>query len=267
MDTEKKVKQNTTRPLLQLTSLTKQFGGLVAVNDVHFSVEKGQIVGLIGPNGAGKSTIINLISGFLKPTSGEIIFDGSNITALKPHDVTKLGIGRTFQIIPFFSEFTTLENIVASFYLASDTGFWGPVFNTRSYRRKEKDILDQAEQLLNLVGLDVVRDEPAKNLTHGYQRVLDLASALAVKPKLLLLDEPLGGMDAEEIALAIDIINKISSQGTTILVIEHNVAVMMSICDRIVVINYGSKIAEGLPEEVKENKEVIRAYFGGEYAA
>ncbi|MBI5586677.1 MAG: ABC transporter ATP-binding protein [Deltaproteobacteria bacterium] len=253
--------------LLKTTGLTKIFGGLVAVHDVDLTVDAGQIVGLIGPNGAGKSTIINLISGFLRPTRGQIDFDGRNITALKPHQVARLGIGRTFQIIPFFGQFTALENIVASFYLSADTGLWGPIFNTRAYRRREKDIWRQAEEHLQLVGLGGVRDELAKNLPHGYQRVLDLANALAVKPKLLLLDEPLGGMDSEEISLALKVINKIRSQGTTILLIEHNVAIVMSLCDRIVVVNYGRKIAEGPPGEVRKNKEVIRAYFGGDHAA
>ncbi len=253
--------------LLKIQGLTKIFGGLVAVHRVDMAIDEGQIVGLIGPNGAGKSTMINLISGFLRPSSGSIFFDGKDITGKKPHLVARMGIGRTFQITPFFGEFTTLKNIVASFYLSADTSLWGSILNTRSYRRKEENILNQAEENLQLVGLGGVRDELAKNLSHGYQKVLDLAAALAVKPKLLLLDEPIGGMDPDEISLALKVINKIRAQGTTILLVEHNVAVVMSLCDRIIVVNYGEKIAEGSPEEVRGNKEVIRAYFGGEYAA
>ncbi len=253
--------------LLETAGLTKIFGGLIALHDINMSIEEGEIVGLIGPNGAGKSTIINLISGFLRPHSGRILFEGKDITGLKPHLMARLGIGRTFQITPFFGEFTTLQNIVASFYLSADNSLFGSIFNTLSYRQKEKAILNQAEKNLELVGLGPVRDELAKNLPHGFQKVLDLATALSVKPKILLLDEPIGGMDPDEIALALQVIDRIRAQGTTILLVEHNVGIVMSLCDRIMVVNYGLKIAEGPPDEVRANNEVIRAYFGEEYAA
>ena len=253
--------------LLKTIGLTKHFGGLAAVSTVDLSVDEGQIVGLIGPNGAGKTTLINLISGFLRPTSGSITFDGKDVTGKKPHLVARMGIGRTFQITPFFGEFTTLKNIVAAFYLSADTSLWRSILNTSTYRKREEYILKQAEESLLLVGLGNVRNELAKNLPHGYQRVLDLATALAVKPKLLLLDEPLGGMSPGEINLALNAIDKVRAGGTTILLVEHNMAVVMKLCDRIIVINYGVKIAEGSPEEVKHNEDVIRAYFGGEYAA
>ena len=253
--------------LLETIGLTRYFGGLAAVSDVDMSVDEGEIVGLIGPNGAGKTTFINLVNGFMKPTRGTIAFDGKDITGKKPHVLARMGIGRTFQITPFFSEFTTFENIVASFYLSADASLWGSIFATRKYRRREDDILKQAEGNLHLVGLEGAKDELARNLPHGHQRVLDLAAALAVKPKLLLLDEPLGGMGQEEIDLALDAIRKVRARGTSILLVEHNVPVVMGLCDRIVVINYGRKIAEGAPHEVKKNKEVISAYFGGEYAA
>lgn len=253
--------------LLKTTRLSKHFGGLAAVSEFDMSVDDGQIVGLIGPNGAGKTTILNLISGFLRVTRGNIMFDGKNITGKKPHLLARMGIGRTFQISPLFGEFTTFKNIVASFYLSADSSLLGSVFNTPGYRKKEEYILHQAEENLQLVGLAKVRDELAKNLPHGYQKVLDLARALAVRPKLLLLDEPIGGMSSEEIDLALKAIDKVRSQGTTILLVEHNMAVVMSLCDRIIVVNYGEKIAEGSPEEVRKNKDVIRAYFGGEYVA
>jgi len=253
--------------LLKTTALTKYFGGLAAVSEVDLSVEEGQIVGLIGPNGAGKTTIINLISGFLPPTSGRILFDGKDIAGKKPHLLARMGIGRTFQITPLFGEFTTFKNIVTAFYLSADSSLWGSLLNTSNYRKREAYILSQAEENLQLVGLGNVRDELAKNLPHGYQKVLDLASALAVKPKLLLLDEPTGGMSPDEINLALKAIDKVRARGTTILLVEHNIAVVMSLCDRIIVVNYGKKIAEGSPEEVRKNEEVIRAYFGGEYAA
>jgi branched-chain amino acid transport system ATP-binding protein len=194
------------------------------------------------------------------------VFDGKDVTGKKPHVLAGMGVGRTFQITPFFSEFTTFENIVASFYLSADKSLWRPILATREYRRREEDILKQAEENLQLVGLGSVRDELAKNLPHGHQRVLDLATALAVKPRLLL-DEPIGGMGQEEIGLALNAIKEVRAQGTTILLVEHNVSVVMGLCDRIVVINYGRKIAEGAPNEVRKNEEVISAYFGGEYAA
>jgi branched-chain amino acid transport system ATP-binding protein len=253
--------------LLKTTRLTKHFGGLAAVSEFDMSVDEGQIIGLIGPNGAGKTTILNLISGFLRLTRGSIIFDGKDITGKKPHLLARMGIGRTFQISPLFGEFTTFKNIVASFYLSADSSLLGAILNTPRYRKKEEYILHQAEENLQLVGLGKVRDELAKNLPHGHQKVLDLARALAVKPKLLLLDEPIGGMSSEEIDLALKAIDKVRLQGTTILLVEHNMTVVMSLCDRIIVVNYGEKIAEGSPEEVRQNKDVIRAYFGGEYAA
>jgi branched-chain amino acid transport system ATP-binding protein len=253
--------------LLETTALTRHFGGLAAVSKVDMAIEEGQIVGLIGPNGAGKTTLINLVSGFLRPTSGRIIFDGHDITGKKPHLHARMGMGRTFQITPFFGEFTTLKNLVASFYLSADRTLWGSLLSTRKYRRKEAEILKLAEENLELVGLGKVRDELAKNLPHGHQKVLDLAAALSIRPKLLLLDEPIGGMGQGETELALNAIKRVHAQGTTILIVEHNISLVMGLCNHIVVINYGEKIAEGTPEEIRYNPEVIRAYFGGEYAA
>jgi branched-chain amino acid transport system ATP-binding protein len=250
--------------LLEINGLTKYFGGLAAVSQFGMSINHGEIVGLIGPNGAGKTTIINLISGFLRPSAGSIIFDGENITYKKPHLVANLGIGRTFQIVPLFSEFTVLQNVVASFYLSADSSLWGSIFRTSRYCEREKYILTQAEENLQLVGLGGVRDELAKNLPHGYQKMLGLARALSVKPKLLLLDEPMAGMNPDEINLALKAIDLVRSQGITILLIEHNM-VVMNICERIIVINYGRKIAEGSLEELRKNEDVIRAYLGEEY--
>jgi branched-chain amino acid transport system ATP-binding protein len=253
--------------LLETIGLTKHFGGLAAVSNVDMSIEQGQIVGLIGPNGAGKTTLINLISGFMRPTSGRIIFDGIEVTGKKPHLLAKMGMGRTFQITPLFREFTTFKNLVASFYLSADRSLWGSLFNTAAYRRKEADILNKVEENMELVGLGKVRDELAKNLPHGYQKVLDLAAALAINPKLLLLDEPIGGMSQDEIELALRAIKRVHAKGTTILLVEHNVSIVMSLCERIIVINHGDKIADGTSDEVRKNEEVIQAYFGGGYAA
>ena len=252
--------------LLETKGLTKHFGGLTAVSRLDIHINKGEVVGLIGPNGAGKTTTFNLITGVLRPTGGKIIFEGHDITGRKSHWVTKMGIGRTFQLAYLFPDFTVLENVVASFYLYPKSGFWEALFNTAAYRKKEEYILNQAGEILRLVGLDNEKDELAKNLPHGHQKVLGVARALAVKPKLLLLDEPIAGMTRDEIVFSLGVFEKIRAQGMSILLVEHNMEIM-SLCDRIIVLNFGNKIAEGLLEEVRQNKEVIQAYFGSEHVA
>jgi branched-chain amino acid transport system ATP-binding protein len=252
--------------LLEISGLTKYFGGLAAVSQFDMYVNEGEIVGLIGPNGAGKTTLFNLITGVLRPTRGKVTFDGKDITNKKPHRVADLGIGRTFQLNPLFANFTVLQNVSASFHLHPRSGLLDIYFNTATYRHNEAYILEQSLEILKLVGLDGVKDELAKNLPHGYQKMLGIARALAVKPKLLLLDEPIAGMNPEEIDFTMTGIRKTRQQGTTIVVVEHNMRIM-DLCDRVVVINFGKKITEGLPKEVRENQEVIQAYFGGENAA
>jgi branched-chain amino acid transport system ATP-binding protein len=253
-------------PLLEISGLTKRFGGLTAVNQFDMYVNKGEIVGLIGPNGAGKTTVFNLITGVFPLTGGKVVFDGTDTTGKKPHKIAELGIGRTFQLNPLFANFTVLQNVSASFYLRPRSSLFDVYFNTRTYRRNEAYILEQSLEILRLVGLEKVKDELAKNLPHGYQKMLGVARALAVKPKLLLLDEPIAGMNPDEIDFTLTNIRKTQQQGTTIVVVEHNMQIM-NLCDRVVVISFGQKIAEGLPEEVRQNKEVIQAYFGGEHAA
>ena len=252
--------------LFETRGLTKYFGGLVAVSQLDMHVNQGEIVGLIGPNGAGKTTVFNLITGVLRPSEGKIIYDNKDITGKKPHVTAKMGIGRTFQMASLFADFTVLENLVASFYLYPKSGFWEAMFNTPGYRKKEEYILNQAMEILQLVGLDKVKEELASNLPHGYQKVLGVARALAVKPKLLLLDEPIAGMTHDEIAFSLRAFEKMRSQGITFLLVEHNMEIM-SLCDRVIVLNFGNKIAEGLPEEVRQNEDVIQAYFGSEHAA
>jgi branched-chain amino acid transport system ATP-binding protein len=252
--------------LLETKGLTKHFGGLAAVSHLDIHVDKGEVVGLIGPNGAGKTTVFNLITGFHRPTSGKVLFDGHDITGKKPHLVAQTGIGRTFQLAQLFPDFTVLENVVASFFLYPRSGFWEAVFNTPAYRKKEEHILNQAGEVLQLVGLDKVKDVLAKNLPHGHQKVLGVARALAIKPKLLLLDEPIAGMTRDEIVFSLGVFEKIRSQGITILLVEHNME-FMSLCDRVIVLNFGHKIAEGSSEEVRQNEDVIQAYFGSEHAA
>jgi branched-chain amino acid transport system ATP-binding protein len=252
--------------LLEIKALTKYFGGLAAVSQLDMVVKEGEIVGLIGPNGAGKTTVFNLVTGVLRPSAGRVVFNGKDITGKKPHVTARMGIGRTFQSAYLFADFTVLENLVASFYLYPRSGFWEAILNTPAYRRKEGYILNQAMEILEFVGLDKVKDELARNLPHGYQKVLGVARALAVKPKLLLLDEPIAGMTREEIHFSLGVFKKIQSQGTTILLIEHNLE-FMSLCDRVIVLNFGQKIAEGSSEEVRQNEGVIQAYFGSEHAA
>jgi branched-chain amino acid transport system ATP-binding protein len=252
--------------LLETKGLTKHFGGLAAVSQLDMYVNQGEIVGLIGPNGAGKTTVFNLITGFLRPTRGKVLFDGHDITGNKPHLIAETGIGRTFQLAYLFPDFTVLENVVASFYLYPRSGFWEALFNTPAYRKKEKYILNQAREVLRLVGLDKVEEELAKNLPHGHQKVLNVARALAIKPRLLLLDEPIAGMTGDEIVFSLGVFDKIRSQGITILLVEHNME-FMSLCDRVIVLNFGNKIAEGSSEEVRQNEAVIQAYFGSEHAA
>jgi branched-chain amino acid transport system ATP-binding protein len=252
--------------LLEVNGLTKHFGGLVAVHRFDMQINEGEIVGLIGPNGAGKTTIFNLITGVYRSNRGNIRFGGKDITGKKPHEIAKLGIARTFQLNPLFGDFTVLENVSASFHLHPRSSLLDIYFNTATYRRNEAYILEQSLEILKLVGLDKMKDELSKNLAHGHQKMLGIGRALAVKPKLLLLDEPLGGMNQDEIDFTITAIRKTQQKGVTILLVEHNMRIM-DFCERVIVIDFGEKIAEGLPDEVRENKEVIRAYLGGERVA
>jgi branched-chain amino acid transport system ATP-binding protein len=252
--------------LLEVSELTKHFGGLAAVSQLDFHVNEGEILGLIGPNGAGKTTVFNLITGVFPPTRGRVVFDGVDITRKKPHQVAKLGIGRTFQLNPLFGNFTVLENISASFHLHPKSGLLDIYFNTATYRRNEAYILEQSLEISRLVGLDTVKYELAKNLPHGYQKMLGMARALATRPKLLLLDEPIAGMNPDEIDFTLTNIRKTQQQGVTFLIVEHNMQIL-DLCERVVVISFGQKITEGLPQEVRGNEEVIKAYFGDEDAA
>ena len=251
--------------LLEISGLTKTFGGLKAVSDFDIQVAEGEIVGLIGPNGAGKSTVFNLITGVLPVTSGTITFRGVDITRKQPDQVAALGIGRTFQLNPLFPDFTVLENVTSSFQLHPHSNLLDVFFSTPRYRRNEQFIEDMAHQILEIVGLSREAGELARNLAHGHQKMLGVARALATKPSLLLLDEPLAGMNPSEIQHSLDAIRGMRDNGMTVLIVEHNMQIL-SLCDRVVVISFGQKICEGLPEEVRANQEVISAYFGADYA-
>lgn len=249
--------------LLETIKITKHFGGLAAISDLNLNVKSGETLGLIGPNGAGKTTVFNLIAGVFPPTHGRIIFKGKDITGEKPNTITQRGIARTFQIPAFFGGKCVLENMLIAFHLESKSSFWKAILNDSLTQAREKDILKKAKELLKFVGLSGdMEGKLAKSLPHGHRKTLGVAMALATFPELLLLDEPVGGMNPEEARNMVSLIKILKERGITILLVEHNLRVVMGLCDRIVVLNFGRKIAEGPPNEVRESKEVIEAYLG-----
>lgn len=249
--------------MLETIGLTKRFGGLTVIDNLDFVIHPGEIKGLIGPNGAGKSTFFNLVTGVLMPTSGKILYeDWVDITKTKPHRVAYLGIGRTFQMNPLFGEFTVLENIKAAFHLRPKSNLFQIYFNTKTYRNNEHEITEKSEELIDFLGLTSMRNTLAKNLPHGYQKILGVARALATRPRLLMLDEPLGGLNPEEIEFSIRAIAKMRDQGVTVLVVEHNMQIL-DILDSVTVISFGQKIFEGTPGEMRQDSTVIQTYFGG----
>jgi len=248
--------------MLQIEGLTKDFGGLTAVSQVNMSLQKGEIVGLIGPNGAGKTTFFNLVTGYIRPTRGRVTFEGRNITGKSPNKIAAMGVVRTFQGNNIFVDFTVLENMVLACHLKPGVRFWETFFRTSAGRRKDSLILQRSKQILEIVGLQDMAGFVAASLAHGHKRKLGIAIALASQPKLLLLDEPLSGMNAEEVDEAVTLVRKLWQRGLTILLIEHNMRAAMSLCQRLVVLSFGKKIAEGTPDEVKTNSEVVRAYLG-----
>jgi len=261
------------QPILEVTGLTMDFGGIRALNNVDLDVKKGEIVALIGPNGAGKTTFFNCITGIYQPTKGEIFLNQENknrkvsLKGLKPNQVTERGLARTFQNIRLFAQMTVLENVMIGRHCRTKAFIFGALLRDRRTLNEERDIIEKSHRILEKIGLARYENEFAKNLPYGAQRRLEIARALATEPQLLLLDEPAAGMNPHETIELVNLIQDIASEGQAILLIEHDMKLVMSLSERIFVMDYGKKIAEGTPEEIRHNQEVIKAYLGEEVDA
>lgn len=251
--------------VLSLKHVTKRFGGLTAVGDVSFDVEEGEIFGLIGPNGAGKTTIFNLITAIYNLSDGEIFFYDRKLEKLKPFEIANIGITRTFQNIRLFKKLSTYDNVLTACHKSADYGIFSSIIRLGKFKKQEKELNDKTVELLKLMGLWDYRDMVASNLPYGLQRKLEIARALALNPKLLLLDEPAAGMNPEETIQLMELIREIREKfSITVLIIEHHMDLIMGLCDKIFVLNFGVPLAQGTPKQIQENKKVIEAYLGKE---
>ena len=250
------------RILLETKNLTVKFGGVTALNEVSLQVNEGEIAALIGPNGAGKTTVFNIVTGYYKPNSGEINLDGKSIISLRPSIIARSGLARTFQNIRLFGDMTTLENVTTAADGLNKSGLIGSLFGSPRSRRDEKQSADKASELLKFIGLSHCAHQVSKNLSYGDQRRLEIARALALDPKVLLLDEPAAGFNPREKVELGELIKKIRDSGKSVLLIEHDMSLVMKVSDRVTVLDFGKKIAEGKPSEIQSNQRVIDAYLG-----